>query len=79
MDKNLLVEKWEPLIKAEGLPQMPSKTEAIAAIFENQEKDFLNDPAYQDPMVIQQFKTISEAVVAGDHSGTPANIASGQN
>ena len=59
MDKNLLVEKWEPLINAEGLPQMPTKTEAIAAIFENQEKDFANDPAYQDPMVIQQFKTIS--------------------
>lgn len=79
MSKNLLVEKWEPLINAEGLPEMPSKTEAIAAILENQEKDFLNDPAYQDPMVVQQFKTITEAVVGGDHGGVPANIASGQN
>lgn len=79
MDKNLLVEKWESFINAEGLPQMPSKTEAIAAILENQEKDFANDPAYQDPMVIQQFKTISEAVVAGDHGANPTNIAQGSN
>lgn len=79
MDKNLLVEKWEPFIKAEGLPEMPSKTEAIAAILENQEKDFINDPAYQDPMVVQQFKTINEAVVSGDHSGAPDNIAAGKN
>lgn len=79
MDKNLLVEKWEGLIKAEGLPAMPQKTEAIAAIFENQERDFLNDPAYQDPMVIQQFKNISESVVSGDAGGTPDNIAAGKN
>lgn len=79
MDKNLLVEKWEPLINAEGLPQMPTKTEAIAAIFENQEKDFANDPAYQDPMVIQQFKTISEAVVTGDAGYNADNIAAGKN
>lgn len=86
---SLLTEKWSALLEDENAPKIEgeSKNKVMAKIFENQEADIANDPAYTDRELLRAFKgrqdqMVSEAVVAGDAGTGPtptsASIAAGQ-
>jgi hypothetical protein len=81
--KSEILNKWSPLLEAEGVPAIAnaSRKEIISAILENQERDINSnlDGMYTDSYVVAQMKHLNEAVVAGDHGYTPADIASGKN
>lgn len=79
--KAQLIEKWQPLLEGEGLPEIvgASKQALIAKIFENQEKDFQTAPEYKDEKIAQAFGDfLTEAEVGGDHGYNATNIAAGQ-
>ena len=83
MKNSELFNKWQPLVEADGLPEIAtaSRKDIISAIFENQEKDIKADQegVYTDSFIGKQAKALSEAVVTGDHGYTPDNIAAGKN
>jgi hypothetical protein len=70
--KNVILNKWTPLLEAEGVPAIAhaTRSEIIASIFESQEQDINKHP---------KEYALTEAVVAGDHGYTPASIAAGTN
>lgn len=82
-----LKEKWSALLAEQGeVPEIAtaSKQQVMARIFENQELDMKNDPAYRDQELVRAFSSIteaagnlSEAVVGGDAGYNAANIAQG--
>lgn len=81
MKKNTLLNKWQPLIEAEGLPEIvtASKQTIVAKILEEQEKDTLSNSVYRDEKLIEAFgEMITEAEVAGDHGYNADNIAAGK-
>ncbi|AFU64113.1 major head protein [Salmonella phage STML-198] len=81
MKKNQLVEKWQPLLENEELPEIvgASKKALIAKILENQEADFKVSPEYRDEKIAQAFGSfLTEAEIGGDHGYDAQNIAAGQ-
>ncbi|BBC78241.1 major head protein [Escherichia phage EcS1] len=81
MKKNALLEKWQPLLENEELPEIvgASKQAIIAKILENQEKDFTTSPEYKDEKIAEAFGSfLSEAEIGGDHGYDATNIAAGQ-
>ncbi|ARW57602.1 major capsid protein [Serratia phage X20] len=81
MKKNALLEKWQPLLENEALPEIvgASKQRLIAKILETQEKDFSESPEYRDEKIAEAFGSfLSEAEVGGDHGYDATNIAAGQ-
>ncbi|AIX12164.1 major head protein [Citrobacter phage Moon] len=81
MKKNELVEKWQPLLENEDLPEIvgASKKALIAKILENQEADFKVSPEYRDEKIAQAFGDfLTEAEIGGDHGYDAQNIAAGQ-
>ncbi|AEO97110.1 major capsid protein [Salmonella phage vB_SenM-AKM_NP4] len=81
MKKNKLVEKWQPLLENEELPEIvgASKKALIAKILENQEADFKVSPEYRDEKIAQAFGSfLTEAEIGGDHGYDAQNIAAGQ-
>ncbi|ANA49513.1 major head protein [Salmonella phage vB_SnwM_CGG4-1] len=81
MKKNQLVEKWQPLLENEELPEIigAGKKALIAKILENQEKDFTQSPEYRDEKIAQAFGSfLSEAEIGGDSGYDAQNIAAGQ-
>lgn len=80
IDSNVLLEKWTPLLEAEGLPEVDqSKHKILAKIFENQEADFRTGTEYRDPEIVKAFGGfLSEAEIAGDNGYDATNIAAGQ-
>ncbi|WPH68200.1 major capsid protein [Klebsiella phage ValerieMcCarty02] len=81
MKKNKLIEKWQPLLENEALPEIvgASKKALIAKIFENQEADINQAPEYRDEKIAEAFGSfLSEAEIGGDHGYDAQNIAAGQ-
>ncbi|QQG32085.1 major capsid protein [Citrobacter phage CkP1] len=81
MKKNKLVEKWQPLLEHEELPEIigAGKKALIAKILENQEADFKVSPEYRDEKIAEAFGDfLTEAEIGGDHGYDAQNIAAGQ-
>lgn len=81
MKKNVLVEKWQPLLENEALPEIvgAKKQALVARILENQEKDIVSAPEYRDEKIAEAFGDfLNEAEVGGDHGYNADNIASGR-
>lgn len=77
-----LVEKWDGLLNAEGVPEIANmSTKAIMArILENQQNDISTNAVYKDREITQMAEgLINEAVLAGDQGPTPADQAGGVN
>ena len=87
MPKNKIMNKWKTILESQDLPSIAtaSREELVAQILEAQEADIANnvEGVYSDDFIVSQLKhlggELTEAVVAGDHSYTPANIAAGTN
>lgn len=81
MKKTEILNKWMPLIEAEGLPSIAnaSHQDIVAAILENQEKDIKENSVYKDEFISSQLESLSEAVVTGDHGYAATDIAAGKN
>ncbi|MGL4523018.1 MAG: phage capsid protein [Bacilli bacterium] len=87
MKNKEILNKWKPLLEHESAPAITSmkRQDIVSAILEAQEKDIaLNaEGAYTDPFVVSQMKHLggemNEAVVTGDHSYNPTQIAQGAN
>lgn len=79
--KTEILNKWMPLIEAEGLPEIAtaSRQDIVAAILENQEHDIKTEAVYKDEFISTQLDSLSEAVTTGDHGYAPDNIAAGKN
>lgn len=78
---NPLVEKWQPLLENEALPEIvgAGKKALIAKIMENQEVAIKNEPAFRDEKIAEAFGSfLNEAEIGGDHGYDPQNIAAGQ-
>lgn len=75
-----LLEKWTPLLEAEGLPEVEqSRHKVLAKIFENQEADFETGTEYRDAEIVKAFSGfLTEAEIGGDHGYDATNIAAGQ-
>lgn len=75
-----LLEKWTPLLEAEGLPEVDkSKYKVLSKIFENQEADFATGTEYRDSEIVKAFSGfLTEAEIGGDHGYDATNIAAGQ-
>lgn len=81
MKKNPLVEKWQPLLENEELPEIvgAGKKAIIAKILETQEADFKTAPEYKDEKIAEAFGSfLSEAEIGGDSGYDAQNIAAGQ-
>jgi len=77
-----LVEKWDGLLTADGLPQIATmgQKEIMARILENQQKDISSNAVYKDHEIKQMAEgLINEAMTAGDQGPTPTDQAAGVN
>lgn len=76
MVKNKLVEKWQALLEAEGVPAIAtaSKQKIVARVLEEQEKDLMSAG-----LLSADWDQMDEAEISGDAGDNAANIASGQN
>lgn len=87
MKNTEILNKWTPLMESDQAPAIvgTSRKDLIATILESQSRDIEldQDGTYTDSFVVSQLKhvggEINEAVVTGDHSYTPDNIAAGKN
>ncbi|MGL4523019.1 MAG: phage capsid protein [Bacilli bacterium] len=86
MKNNEILNKWTPVMEHESVPAITnSRKDIVAAILESQARDIAADPdgIYTDAFIVSQLKHVggemNEAVVTGDHSYTPDNIAAGKN
>ena len=77
-----LVEKWNGLLEADGLPEIASmgQKEIMARILENQQMDIVSNSVYKDHEIKQMAEgLINEAMISGDSSTDPAGQAAGVN
>lgn len=75
MAKNKLVEKWQALLEAEGVPAIAtaSKQKIVARVLEEQEKDLIGAG-----LLDSDWDQVDEAEISGNASSA-SDIASGQN
>lgn len=81
MKKNPLVEKWQPLLENESLPEIvgASKKVLISKILESQEAAIKTETAFKDEKIAEAFGSfLTEAEVGGDHGYNADNIAAGR-